>query len=407
MTEEHIPDILALAEAVTQKSDWKQALDSVMAVVRSVFLFDNLALYILESGSTELTEIAYARAIGRGQSAGADAAWGAEIASQVIARKEMVVQAPNAPPSREDRIAEPFLLGMPLRTYTGLLGAVVFVRFGGPEYTPPQIQRAQYIATQFSALFARKKLMEEVEALENARRLLEMQEDFIATISHELRTPLGFIKGYTTTLLRKDTIWDEDTRREFLQIIDEEADHLNELIENVLESARLQSNTLPMRFQPVRLDAVIRDTLIRSQARYKDMKVRLDFSIAPTIIADSVRIAQVLENLFSNANKYAPGAPVTICLTQHKEFYRIRFADAGTGIPPEYVPHLFQRFYRVPGQGGSGTGLGLFICKQIIEAHGGQISVESTLGKGTTFIIDLPVTTQNPGGWHVKNTRSR
>lgn len=240
--------------------------------------------------------------------------------------------------------------------------------------------------------------MEEIESLENARRLLEMQEDFIATISHELRTPLGFIKGYTTTLLRKDTSWDEDTRREFLQIIDEETDHLNELIENVLESARLQSNTLPMRFQPVRLDAVIRDTLVRSQARYKDMKVRLDFSIAPTIIADSVRIAQVLENLFSNANKYAPGAPVTIYLTQRKEFYRIRFADAGTGIPPEYVPHLFQRFYRVPGQGGSGSGLGLFICKQIIEAHGGEISVESTLGKGTTFIIDLPVTTQKPGG---------
>lgn len=398
MTEEHIPDILSLAEAVTQKPDWKQALDSVMAVVRSVFLFDNLALYILENGSSELTEIAYARAVGRGQSAGADAAWGAEIASQVITRKEMVVQSPDIPPSRENRIDEPFLLGMPLRTYTGLLGAVVFVRFGGPEYTPPQIQRAQYIATQFSALFARKKLMEEVESLENARRLLEMQEDFIATISHELRTPLGFIKGYTTTLLRKDTSWDEDTRREFLQIIDEETDHLNELIENVLESARLQSNTLPMRFQPVRLDAVIRDTLVRSQARYKDMKARLDFSIAPTIIADSVRIAQVLENLFSNAHKYAPGAPVTIYLTQHKDFCRIRFADAGTGIPPEYVANLFQRFYRVPGQGGSGSGLGLFICKQIIEAHGGKISVESTLGKGTTFIIDLPIASQKPGG---------
>jgi len=398
MTEEYIPDILALAEAVTQKSEWKHALDSVMAAVRSVFLFDNLALYILESGSAELTEIAYARAVGRGQSAGADAAWGAEIASQVIARKEMLVQVPQTQPSRDNRIAEPFLLGLPLRTFDGLLGAVVFVRFGGPEYTPAQIQRAQYIATQFSALFVRKKLKEEVEALENARRLLEMQEDFIATISHELRTPLGFIKGYTTTLLRKDTNWDEDTRREFLQIIDEEADHLNELIENVLESARLQSNTLPMRFQPVRLDALIRDTLVRSQARYKDMVVRLDFSVAPTVNVDSVRVAQVLENLFSNANKYAPGAPVTIYLTQYKEFYRIRFADAGTGIPPEYVANLFQRFYRVPGQAGSGSGLGLFICKQIIEAHGGKISVESTLGKGTTFVIDLPATRQISGG---------
>ncbi len=397
MTEEHIPDILALAEAVTQQPDWKQALDSVMAVVRSVFLFDNLALYILENGSAELTEIAYARAVGRGQSAEADAAWGAEIASQVIARAEMVVKTPDAPPSRKNRIAAPFLLGLPLRSYAGLLGAVVFVRFGGPEYTPAQVQRAQYIATQFSALFIRKKLTDEVGALENARRLLELQEDFIATISHELRTPLGFIKGYTTTLLRKDTNWDEETRREFLQIIDEEADHLNELIENVLESARLQSNTLPMRFQPVRLDSLIRDTMVRSQARYKEMEVRLDFSIAPTINADSVRIAQVLENLFSNANKYAPGAPVTIYMTQNKDFYRIRFADAGAGIPPEYLANVFERFYRVPGQGGSGSGLGLFICEQIIEAHGGKISVESILGKGTTFAIDLPITSQISG----------
>lgn len=398
MTKEQIPDILALAEAVTQQPDWKQALDSVMAVVRSVFLFDNLALYILEKGSSELTEIAYARAVGRGQSAGADAAWGAEIASQVISRMEMVAQTPVTPLSGKNRISEPFLLGLPLRTYAGLLGAVVFVRFGGPEYTPAQIQRAQYIATQFSALFARKKLTEEISALENARRLLEMQEDFIVTISHELRTPLGFIKGYTTTLLRTDTNWDEETRREFLQIINEEADHLNELIENVLESARLQSNTLPMRIQPVRLDTVIRDALVRSQLRYPNMQVHLDFSVTPTILADNVRIAQVLENLFSNANKYAPGAQITICLMQIENFYRIRFTDAGPGIPPEYVPHLFQRFYRVPGQAGSGTGLGLFICKQIIEAHDGKISVESTLGKGTTFIIDLPITHQLSGG---------
>ncbi|MCX7755760.1 MAG: HAMP domain-containing histidine kinase [Anaerolineales bacterium] len=397
MSEEHIPDILALAEAVTQKSDWKEALDSVMAVVRSVFLFDNLSLYTLENSSSEITEIAYARAVGRGQSAGADAAWGAEIASRVIAQNELVVQTPNAHEANENRLTQPFVLGLPLRTYEGIIGAVVFVRFGGPEYTPAQIQRAQYIATQFSALFMRKKLTEEVVALASARRLLEMQEDFLATISHELRTPLGFIKGYTTTLLRKDTNWDEETRREFLQIIDEEADHLNELIENVLESARLQSNTLPMRFQPVRLDILIRDTMIRSQARYKNLQVRLDFATAPTINADSVRIAQVLENLFSNANKYAPGAPVSISLTQIRDFYRIRFSDAGPGIPAEYLPNLFQRFYRVPGQTGSGSGLGLFICKQIIEAHGGRISVESTLGRGTTFIIDLPIAGKNPG----------
>lgn len=398
MSEEHIPEILALAEAVTQQPDWKQALDSVMAVVRSVFLFDNLAVYMQEEGESDLTEIAYARAVGRGQSAGADVDWGTDLAARVIAQKEMIVETPPAPAKGEDRLQHPYLLGLPLRTYEGVIGALVFIRFGGPEYTPAQIQRAQYIATQFAALFFRKKLTEELAALESARRLLALQEDFIATISHELRTPLGFIKGYTTTLLRKDTNWDEETRREFLQIIDEEADHLNKLIENVLESARLQTNNMPMHFQPMRLDLLIRDTMIRCQSRYKDLQVRLDFSAAPTIHADSVRLAQVLENLFSNAHKYAPGAPVSIGLTQNKNACCIRFSDAGPGIPPEYLPNLFERFYRVPGQNGTGSGLGLFICKQIIEAHGGKIRVESTLGKGTTFLIELPLASKLSGG---------
>jgi two-component system sensor histidine kinase KdpD len=393
MSEERTPDYLAVAEAVTQNGEWKEALDSVIAIVRSVFLFDNLALYRFEDGSLDLTEIVYARAVGRGQSSGADTAWGNEVANQVVSQSQMIVEEPPKGTTKENRLADPYLLGLPMRTADGVIGAVVFVRFGGPAYTPSQIQRAQYIATQFASLFERKKLKEQVGALQDARRLLALQEDFIATISHELRTPLGFIKGYSTTLLRKDAEWDEATRHEFLTIIDEEADHLNELIENVLESARLQSNTLPMRFQPVRLDALIRDTVTRSQARYKDMKVVLSFSISPIVQADGVRIAQVLENLFSNASKYAPGATITISIAKQRDMHRIRFADNGPGIPAEHLPNLFQRFYRVPGQGGSGSGLGLFICKKIIEAHGGRLSVESQPGKGTAFLIDLPVET--------------
>ena len=391
---EFIPDILALAESVTQKRDWKEALDSVMAVVRSVFLFDNLALYLREEDSADLTQIVYARAVGRGKKAGADAAWGMDTASEVMSTEQLRIHEPPKGKAKENRITDPYLLGLPMRTYEGVIGAIVFVRFGGPEYTPAQIQRGQYIATQFASLFERRKLRDEVAALEDARRLLALQEDFIATISHELRTPLGFIKGYSTTLLRKDAEWDESTRHEFLTIIDEEADHLNELIENVLESARLQSNTLPMRFQPVRLDALVRDTTARSQARYKDMVINLNCPMSPAVRADGVRLAQVLENLFSNAAKYAPNAPITISIHPlDGDFYRIRFADAGPGIAPEHLNNLFQRFFRVPGQGGSGSGLGLFICKKIIEAHGGKLSVESRVGKGTAFLIDLPADT--------------
>jgi signal transduction histidine kinase len=434
LVEEGIPDYLAIAVAVTQKSDWKEALDSVMAVVRSVFMFDNLALYVAEEDSADLTEIVYARAVGRGQSAGAESSWGVDVANQVMARNEMIVVEPSAPagkksvasgrtPSRKgsgtndiplssakandlaaaadsggrksNRLASPYLLGMPLRTADKVIGALVFVRFGGPAYTPSQIQRVQYIATQFSSLLERKTLREQITALQEARLVIALQEDFIATISHELRTPLGFIKGYSTTLLRQDTEWDETTRREFLTIIDEEADHLATLIENVLESARLQSNTMPISFQAVRLDAVIRDIALRSQARYTDMKIGLNFAVTPVVRADSVRLAQVLTNLFSNAAKYAPGAAISISLTQEGPVYRIRFSDKGPGISSEYLPHLFQRFYRVPGQTSTGSGLGLFICKKIIEVHGATIAVESHLGTGTTFIIDFPIESTN------------
>jgi signal transduction histidine kinase len=396
MTNEgRIADYLAIASAITQRNDWQDALDSVMAIVRSVFMFDNLALYLADSEQTHLTDIVYARAVGRGQQAGPDAAWGADIAIQAMTHNETRMQEPPKATRKtaqpEDRLASAYLLGLPLQTSRKVIGALVFVRFGGPAFTPEQIQRAQFIATQFGNLLERKLLQEQIKALQEARQVIALQEDFIATISHELRTPLGFIKGYSTTLLRQDTEWDEATRREFLTIIDEEADHLTTLIENVLESARLQSNTLPMRFQPVRLDAIIRDAAMRAQARYKDMQINLSLLVTPVVLADGVRLAQVLNNLFSNAAKYAPGAPITITLTDEGTVYRIRFSDQGHGIPADNLPHLFQRFYRVPGQNSTGSGLGLFICRKIIETHRGDISVESEMGKGTTFIIDLPV----------------
>jgi signal transduction histidine kinase len=401
---EGVFDCLKIAEIVSQQSDWKDALDSVIAVVRSVFIFDNLALFIAEEKST-LTEIVYARAVGRGQSAGADTAWGVDVANQVMERNEIVLQRPSE--NHDDggnRLTSAYLLGLPLRTSSGVLGAAVFVRFGGPDYTAEHIHCGRYIATQFSGLFERKRLNEDIYALEDARRLLALQEDFIATISHELRTPLGFIKGYSTTLLRTDTEWDEATRHEFLTIIDEEADHLTSLIENVLESARLQSNTMPMKFQPVRLDTLIRDTAIRAQARFKEMRVKFDFTDQPVVMADNVRLSQVFGNLFSNAAKYAPGAAISISLARVKGFYRIRFSDNGPGIAPEHLAHLFKRFFRVPGQSGSGSGLGLFICEKIIEAHNGKISVKSKIGKGTIFSIDLPIESaiRTEGGQGVK-----
>jgi signal transduction histidine kinase len=359
-----------------------------MKVVRASFIFDNLALYITESDSP-LNEVMYARAVGRGKQAEADAAWGEVIANQVLSSEQMVLQRPEDPAAR-DRLAQAYLLGLPLKTPTRLLGALVFIRFGGPDYTDEHVQEATFVATQVAFLLEKRMLSKDLKQLEDARRTMQLQQDFIATVSHELRTPLGFIKGYTTTLLRADTHWDEKTRREFLAIIDEEADHLTDLIENVLESARLQSNTLPFQFQPTRLDSIIRDVAMRVQVRHKQLKLDVDVP-AVVIQADNVRLSQVFENLINNAVKYAPGSKVIVRGKSGISNVHASVADFGPGIAPEHLENLFERFYRVPGQSTGGTGLGLFICSQIVQAHQGKIWVESTLGEGTTFHIELPV----------------
>jgi two-component system sensor histidine kinase VicK len=224
------------------------------------------------------------------------------------------------------------------------------------------------------------------------QRQMRLQDDFVSTISHELRTPLGFIKGYSTSLLRQDTTWDEETQREFLNIIDEEADRLTRLIEDMLESARLQSKTLQFKFSPVRIDALLRDVATRINTHRPELKIVFNLEPLPPILGDGTRLSQVFDNLFSNAIKYAPNSEIIISMHANGEYLRVTFADKGEGISEDYLPFLFERFYRVPGERTvTGTGLGLYICKQIVMAHHGNIWVESVLGKGTTFIIELPM----------------
>jgi signal transduction histidine kinase len=222
----------------------------------------------------------------------------------------------------------------------------------------------------------------------------KMQENFVATVSHDLRTPLGFIKGYTTTLLREDTDWDVPTFREFLGIIDEEADRLQELIDNLLDSSRLQSGTLQMNLQIVRLDVVLRDMIQRSQLRDIDVTIELELESQGVIVkADPMRLGQVFDNLINNSSKYAPESKVVVKLEEDEKNAYIIVSDSGPGIENEHLEKIFQRFYRVPEtrMAVRGSGLGLYICRQIIVAHDGTITAESEVGKGTTFHITLPL----------------
>jgi signal transduction histidine kinase len=377
-----------LSESVV-KEDWRKALNFLFLTLRKDFVFDNLVIYLVDTPGV-VPEAVYARSLGRGRSKEADASWGEEIANQVVSTDKIVI-ATTPGSSTSDRTTLPYLLGLPLKLLTGR-GAIVFVRFGGPEYAAEQMPLAALAAEQTAHIFERRSLKDSQTQLEIIRQRAQFQDDFIATISHELHTPLGFIKGYTTSLLRSDTVWDPETQHEFLTIIDEESDQLVTLIDRVLDSARLQSGSMPMEFQPVRLDSLLRDLIMRIQSRHKDLEIIQDIVPAPLIQADTVRLAQVFGNLLDNAIKYAPGSKITISLRVEPNKQIVTVSDHGQGIPSEHLPFLFERFYRVSGHSNKrGTGLGLFICKQIVQAHNGQISVNTSPGKGTAFVVELPV----------------
>jgi K+-sensing histidine kinase KdpD len=362
LNSQELEAIYAISRVVTRASELDASLDEIIGIARTVFIFDNVVLYVHQN--EENLEPSYARAIGRGRNSESDLAWGESIAKDVLNSNKLIVRHEITGDPAQDRMKARYFLGLPLISGDNKIGALVFVRYGGPQFTPEHTHIAEYIAGHIAQLYEHGILVTRLSRLEAERQLERLQDDFVATVSHELRTPLGFIKGYATSLLREDTDWDEETRREFLSIIDEETDRLKELIDNLLDSSRLQSGTLRMEFQPLRLDTMLKDLPLR--ARSFD---------------------------------YAPESTVNIALSTQDEHAHIKISDEGPGIPEEDLPNIFTRFYRVPNQNRAvrGTGLGLFICRRIINAHGGEITAESVFGEGTTFHIYLPLINKNSG----------
>ena len=390
--------IYAISRVVTRASELDASLDEIIGIARTVFIFDNVVLYV--NNQTETIEPSYARAIGRGRNSESDLAWGEPIAKDVLASGEIVVRQEITGDFTKDRMKDRYFLGLPLIAGDQKIGALVFVRYGGPQFTPDHTHIAEYIAGHIAQLYEHGNLVTQLSRLEAERQLERLQDDFVATVSHELRTPLGFIKGYATSLLREDANWDDETRREFLLIIDEETDRLKELIDNLLDSSRLQSGTLRMEFQPMRIDTMLKELKLRAKTFNEDLDMQVNLVSGPLKIeADPTRLAQVFDNLISNAIKYAPESNITITLNTQDDHAHIQFSDQGPGIPTEDLPNIFTRFYRVPSRNKSvrGTGLGLFICRQIINAHQGEITAVSKLGEGTTFHIYLPILNHNSG----------
>lgn len=224
----------------------------------------------------------------------------------------------------------------------------------------------------------------------------KMKSTFISVISHELKTPVALIKGYAGTLRREDANWDRDTIQRGLAVIEEEADRLTELFENLLAASKLQADGMSLtNIGDVHLDVVAAQSVERFQTQTSQHKLILKFpKDFPCIQGDEVRLRQVIDNLVNNAIKYSPNkGEIQIKGQFDDRSVTITVADQGVGIPRDEQDRIFERFYRVDdalSRQTQGTGLGLYLARAIIEAHGGSISVDSQPGKGSTFRFTLP-----------------
>ena len=237
--------------------------------------------------------------------------------------------------------------------------------------------------------------MAEVEELEHLRA------DFLAMVSHELRAPLSTIKGSASTLMDSAMELDPAVVRQFARIIGEQVEHLNSLVSDLLDVARIQTGELPVSPEPAEAVVLVdrARTAFVNAGGSNPLQIDIESNL-PLVMADRRRVVQVLVNLLNNACRNAPeGSVVVISVARDDVHLAVSVSDRGRGIPPDSLPHLFRKFSGVRSEDqGADTGLGLAICKGIVEAHGGRIWAESDgPGLGARFTFTLP-TVEAAGG---------
>ncbi|MEC0258088.1 Alkaline phosphatase synthesis sensor protein PhoR [Paenibacillus sp. GM2FR] len=241
-----------------------------------------------------------------------------------------------------------------------------------------------------------------LQDVSDIRRLERMRSEFVANVSHELKTPLAAVKGFAETLLGGG-VTDEKTSRSFLQIIYDESERLNRLIGDILELSKIESKRIQMDYSPIHLSAFF-DTIsemMRTVAEKKRISLELDIPEELFMEGDEDKLRQIFMNLLSNAISYTQeGGRVKLTAREKhsngnaEDIVEFIVKDSGIGIPKKDLPRIFERFYRVDkarSRGSGGTGLGLSIVKHLVDLHHGTIKVESELGIGSSFIIELPV----------------
>lgn len=316
-----------------------------------------------------------------------------------------VIRSTDMPQTRR------YLSLFPLKTGQKVSGVLCLLleenpsRFSGEKRLGSEVDRSDPRSTFFwafldqaAATIERARLRRESLQIEVLQRTDALRAALLSSVSHDLRTPLTSIKAAASSLLQDDVQWSDEERRGFSQAIEHEADHLNRLVENLLDISRIEGGALKPEKEWYLFDELLHDVLGRMQPLLQGRAVTTDLPTdLPPVELDYLMIDQVLTNLLENALRYTPAeSPIEVTAAASATELLVSVADRGPGIPRSDLEQIFDKFYRVMDRARaiSGTGVGLAVCRGLIEAHGGRIWAENRRDGGAAFRFTLPLTTE-------------
>lgn len=246
--------------------------------------------------------------------------------------------------------------------------------------------------------FTFKEMARRIEfQMEKIKKSDTLRRELVANVSHDLRTPLATLQGYIETLLLKNDQLTDSERKNYLEIAIKHCDRLSQLVAELFELARLDSQETKLQCEPFNLRELVQDVIQKFQLKAKDKRIAIYTNIGkelPFVVADIKLIERVLENLVENAMRHTPtGGEVSVELMLAQRDIVIKVSDTGSGISQKELPYIFTRFYQLDKSRQSSpglAGLGLAICKRVLDLHGCSINVDSDPGAGTTFTFNLP-----------------
>ena len=387
------------ARALSSSLEIEEAFAAFIRELRGLVPFDRTAIILADDGVARVIAAAGAGADTvfppgtRRPVAGSlleEVVW----SGQPIYRKDMA--------DREHAEEEEFLelglrcrLAAPLVVGPRTVGMLALVRVEPDSFSEEEIELVTILGRFLGSAVQNIRAYEAERATaEEVRRLSALRADFVSLVSHELRSPMAAVIGSAKTLHQRWRALSPEQRESFLALIEHETNRLAELVEDVLDTSRIESGSFSYTFADVDLGEVVRESAAAAESGQDEVRILADIRHPlPHLRGDRERLRQVVTNLIDNAVKYSPaGAEVRVAAYADDGRINLEVQDRGPGVAPEHQRVIFEKFGRVSGEHAKpGTGLGLFIARSIAEAHGGTLQVISTPSEGATFILALPV----------------